>query len=158
MIKFPLTKGNSPSSEFTLWLTCLTGAALAAIGSISTWATVSGESFIDESIERFSVDGAVGDGAGTFILALVSCSLILWRVILPRTTGFVPAIAVVLLLVIAVVGMLNWSDVSHIPGVYEPGKYFRTGAEVGWGLILVTVSSAISASLLAYLIWQDELR
>ena len=140
-----------------MWLICFTGGVLATIGSVSPWANVSGERFIDDQIERFSISGTVGDGAATLILALISCFLILWRIVLPRTTSFVPAVATVLFLVIAVVGMLNCSDVSHIPGVYEPGKYFRTGAEVGWGLILVTASSAIAASLLAYQIWRQEL-
>ena len=158
LIKFPSTRGNSPSSEFAVWLICFTGAVLAAIGSVSPWANVSGERFIDDRIERFSVYGTVGDGDATLILALISCFLILWRIVLRRTSSFVPAIAAVLLLVIAVVGMLNWADVSHIPGVYEPGKYFRSGATVGWGLILVTVSSAIAASSLAYQIWRQELR
>ena len=139
-------------------LVSLAAALLAAFGSTSTWAIAYGERDADDEIERFLVSGTVGDGTVTLILAAVSGLLILWRLLLPRTTGFVLGLAAVLLMVVMVVGMLNWVDVSHMPGIFEPGKYFRTGVDPGWGLILVTLSAAIGMVASAYQLWQDELR
>lgn len=133
-------------------------AVLVAVGSTGPWARVLGETYVNDEIEVFSVRGTVGDGMATLALGILAGVLILWRLVRTHSSGFVLGAAIVVLVVVVVVGMLNWLDVSHMPGVSEPGRYFRTGARAAWGLIVVTLAASAGVSALAYQLWNDELR
>lgn len=131
---------------------------LVAVGSTGPWARVLGEKYVNDEIEVFSVRGTVGDGIATLALGILAGVLILWRLVRTRSSGFVLGAAIVLLVVVIVVGMLNWLDVSHIPGVDQHGRYFQTGARAAWGLIVVTLAALAGVGALAYQLWNDELR
>ena len=131
---------------------------LVAVGSTGPWARVLGEKYVNDEIEVFSVRGTVGDGMATLALGILAGVLILWRLVRTHSSGFVLGAAIVVLVVIVVVGMLNWLDVSHMPGVDQHGRYFRTGARAAWGLIVVTLAALAGVSALAYQLWNDELR
>lgn len=137
----------------------LAAVALVVAGSaIGPWASVAGELYTGGEIERYKVGGMVGDGVFTLSLSAAAALLILWRVVRGRASGFLTGLAVVLLLVTAVIGMLNWVDIGNMPGVYQPGKYYHTDARVAWGLLATTFGAAVSAAATAYQVWIDELR
>ena len=140
-------------------LVALAGAGLAIAGSaVGPWANVAGELHVSGQIERFQIDGMVGDGVFTLSLSAAAALLILWRVARGRASGFLTGLAVVLLLVAAVMGMLNWADIDNMPGVYVPGKHFHSDAQAAWGLLTTTFGAAIGAAAMAYQVWRDELR
>ena len=137
----------------------LAATALVVVGSaLGPWASVAGELYSGGEIERFKVGGMVGDGAFTLSLSAVAGLVILWRILRSRANGFLTGLAVVLLLITAVVGMLNWVDIGNMPGVYQPGKYYHTDARVAWGLLATTFGAAVSTVAMAYQVWNDELR
>ncbi len=131
---------------------------LVAVGSTGPWARVLGEKYVNDEIETWSVRGTVGDGMGTLALGILAGVLILWRLVRSHSSGFVLGAAIVMLVVVVVVGMLNWLDVSHMPGVDQHGRYFRTGVRAAWGLIVVTLAALAGVSALAYQLRNDELR
>lgn len=133
-------------------------SVLVAVGSIGPWARVLGEKYVNGEIEVFAVRGTVGDGLATLALGILAGVLILWRLVRAHSSGFVLGAALVVLVVVVVVGMLNWLDASHMPGVDQPGRYFRTGARAAWGLIVVTLAALAGVGALAYQLWDDELR
>ena len=95
-----------------------------------------------------------------FTLALSAAAglVILWRILRGRASGFLTGLAVVMLLISTVVGMLNWVDISNMPGVYQPGKYYHTDARVAWGLLATTFGAVVGTAAMAYQVWNDELR
>jgi hypothetical protein len=131
---------------------------LVAVGSTGPWARVFGEKYVNDEFEVLSVKGTVGDGMATLALGILAGVLILWRLVRTHSSGFVLGAAIVVLVVVVVVGMLNWLDVSHMPGVDQHGKYFRAGARAAWGLMVVTLAAFAGVSALAYQLWNDELR
>ena len=140
-------------------LVALAGAGLAIVGSaVGPWADVAGELHVGGQIERFQIDGMVGDGVFTLSLSAAAALLILWRVVRGQASGFLTGLAVVLLLVVAVMGMLNWADIDNMPGVYVPGKHFHSDAQAAWGLLTTTFGAAIGTAAMAYQVWKDELR
>ena len=155
MILSRRTSGQQP----LMALGALLAATLAAVGSaVGPWASVAGELYTAGEIERFKVGGMVGDGVFTLSLSAAAGLVILWRMLRGRVSGFLTGMAVVLLLITAVIGMLNWVDISNMPGVYQPGKYYHTDARVAWGLLATTFGAAVSAAAMAYQVWNDELR
>ena len=137
----------------------LVAAGLVVVGSaIGPWASVAGELYTGGEMERFKVGGMVGDGVFTLALSTAAGLMILWRILRGRASGFLTGLAVVLLLITAVIGMLNWVDISNMPGVYQPGKYYHTDARVAWGLLATTFGAAASTAAMAYQVWNDELR
>ena len=140
-------------------LIALAGAGLVIVGStVGPWANVAGELHVGGQIERFQIDGMVGDGVFTLALSAAAALLILWRIVRARASGFLTGLAVVLLLVAAVMGMLNWVDIDNMPGVYVPGKHFHSDARAAWGLVATTFGAAVGAIAMAYQVWKDELR
>ena len=131
---------------------------LVVFGSTRTWARISGERFVGDAVDVLSVNGTAGDGVATLLLGAVAGVLFLWRLVRPYASGFLPGTAIVALMIVAVVGMLNWLDAAHMPGVDQHGKYFRTGVQAGWGLIVLTLAAGAGAVALAYQIYYDELR
>lgn len=155
MILSRRTSGQQP----LMALGALLSAALAAIGSaFGPWANVAGELHVGGQIERFQIGGMVGDGVFTLSLSVAAALLILWRIVRGRASGFLTGLAVVLLLVSAVTGMLNWADIDNMPGVYVPGKHFHSDARAAWGLVTTTFGAAIGTVAMAYQVWKDELR
>ena len=137
----------------------LAAAVLVIVGSaVGPWANVAGELHAGGQIERFQIHGMVGDGVFTLSLSAVAALLILWRVLRGRASGFLTGLAVVLLLVAAVIGMLNWADIDNMPGVYVPAKHFHSDARAAWGLLTTTFGAAVGAVAMAYQVWNDELR
>lgn len=139
-------------------LIALASGGLVIAGSLGPWATVAGEVYAGGEVDRFQVDGLIGDGMFTLALSAGTVLLVLWRILRGRASGFLTGLAVVLLVLSAVVGMLNWVDISNMPGVYEPGKYYHTDARPAWGLLATTFAAALGAVALAYQLWSDELR
>lgn len=137
----------------------LAAAVLVIVGSaVGPWANVAGELHAGGQIERFQIHGMVGDGVFTLSLSAVTALLILWRILRGRASGFMTGLAVVLLLIAAVIGMLNWADIDHMPGVYVPAKHFHSDARAAWGLLTTTFGAAVGAVAMAYQVWNDELR
>ena len=137
----------------------LAGAGLVIVGSaVGPWANVAGELHAGGQIERFQIGGMVGDGMFTLSLSAAAALVILWRIVRGRVSGFLTGLAVLLLLVSAVMGMLNWVDIDNMPGVYVPGKHFHSDARAAWGLLTTTFGAAIGAVAMAYQVWKDELR
>ncbi len=142
----------------------MAGAGLVIVGSaVGPWANVAGELHVGGQIERFQIDGMVGDGVFTLSLSAAAALLILWRLSFVwrrrgRASGFLTGLAVVLLLVSAVIGMLNWVDIDNMPGVYVPGKHFHSDARAAWGLLTTTFGAAIGTVAMTYQVWKDELR
>jgi hypothetical protein len=137
----------------------LAAAVLVIVGSaVGPWANVAGELHVGGQIERFQIHGMVGDGVFTLSLSAVTALLILWRILRGRASGFMTGLAVVLLLIAAVIGMLNWADIDHMPGVYVPAKHFHSDARAAWGLLTTTFGAAVGAVAMAYQVWNDELR
>ena len=137
----------------------LAAAGLVIVGSaLGPWANVAGELHVGGEIERFQIYGMVGDGVFTLSLSAVAALLILWRILRGRASGFLTGLAVVLLLIAAVMGMLNWADIDHMPGVYVPAKHFHSDAQAGWGLLTTTFGAPVGAVAMAYQVWNDELR
>ena len=137
----------------------LAAAVLVIVGSaVGPWANVAGELHVAGEIERFQIHGMVGDGVFTLSLSAVAALLILWRILRGRASGFLTGLAVVLLLIAAVIGMLNWADIDHMPGVYVPAKHFHSDARAAWGLLTTTFGAAAGAVAMAYQVWNDELR
>ena len=137
----------------------LAAAGLVIVGSaLGPWANVAGELHVGGQIERFQIYGRVGDGVFTLALSAVGALLIAWRILRGRASGFLTGLAVVLLLIAAVIGMLNWADIDHMPGVYVPAKHFHSDAQAGWGLLTTTFGAAVGAVAMAYQVWNDELR
>ena len=137
----------------------LAGAGLAIVGSVAgPWANVAGELYVSGEIDRFQIYGMVGDGVFTLSLSTAAALLILWRIVRGRASGFLTGLAVVLLLVAVVMGMLNWVDIDHMPGVYVPGKHFHSDAQPGWGLLTTTFGAAAGTVAMTYQVWKDELR
>ena len=162
MIEFSkLTKlsryGLSASIPVTIILG-LVASGLVAFASDQTWAKLTSELHVGDLIKRTSINGTVGDGEITFILSLAAIALVLFRLIRPRTTGFVLMAAATLLLVSAVTGMLNWVGLDQIPNGCRPGECFRPEMSVGWGLLAVTFASVVGMAALGYQVWYDELR
>ena len=149
--------GLSASFPITLILG-LVAAALVAFASDQTWAKLTSELHVSDQIKRMSINGTIGDGEITFYLSLVAMALVLYRLIRPRTTGFVLLAAATVLLVSAVTGMLNWVGLDQIPNGCGPGECFRPEMSVGWGLLAVTFASAVGMAALGYQVWYDELR
>ena len=139
-------------------LVALAGAVCAVVGSSGPWASVAGELYSGGQVERFQIDGMIGDGAFTLGLSAAAALLILMRVARSRISGFLTGTAAVLLMVATLTAMLNWVDVGNMPGVYEPGKYYHTDARAAWGLIMTTLGSAAGAVAMAFQVWMDELR
>ncbi len=140
-------------------LAALAAAGLVVIGSaVGPWASVAGELYSDGEVERFQVGGLVGDGTFTLALSAAAGLVVLGRLGRGRASGFLVGLAAVLLLISAITGMLNWVDIDHMPGVYQPGKFYHTDARVAWGLLATTLGSAIGAAAVAYQVWNDELR
>lgn len=137
----------------------LAGAVLAIVGSAAgPWANVAGELYASGEVDRFQIYGMVGDGVFTLSLSTAAALLILWRIMRGRANGFLTGLAVVLLLVALVIGMLNWVDIDHMPGVYVPAKHFHSDAQPGWGLLTTTFGATVGAIAMAYQVWKDELR
>jgi hypothetical protein len=99
-----------------------------------------------------------GDGVFTLALSAAAVLLILWRLLRGRASGFLSGLAVILLVLSAMIGMLNWADLGNMPGVYEPGKYYHSDARPAWGLLLTTFAGALGALATGYKLWDDELR
>ena len=137
----------------------LVAAGLVIVGSaVGPWADVAGELHVGGQVERFQIGGMAGDGVFTLALAAVAAFLILWRILRGRASGFLTGLAVVLMLVVAVMGMLNWADIDSMPGVYVPAKHFHSDARPAWGLLTTTFGAAVGAVAMAYQVWKDELR
>ena len=152
------TRIRSPLPALALVI-ALAGAGLVIVGSaVGPWANVAGELHAGGQIERFQIDGMVGDGVFTLSLSAAAALLILWRIARGRASGFLTGLAVVLLLVSAVMGMLNWVDIDNMPGVYVPGKHFHSDARAAWGLLTTTFGAAIGTVAMTYQVWKDELR
>lgn len=141
-----------------LLLVALACGGLVVAGSLGPWASVAGEVYAGGEVERFQVDGIIGDGLFTVGLSGAAVLLILLRTLRGRASGFLIGLAVILLVLSAVVGMLNWVDIGNMPGVYEPGKYYHTDARPAWGLLVATFAAALGAVIMAYQLWNDELR
>ncbi len=140
-------------------LIALAGVGMVIVGSaVGPWANVAGEMHAGGQIERFQIGGLAGDGVFTLSLSAAAALLILWRAARGRASGFLTGLAVVLLLVSAVIGMLNWADIDNMPGVYVPGKHFHSDARAAWGLATTTCGAAIGAMAMVYQVWKDELR
>ena len=139
-------------------LLALASAGMVVAGSLGPWASVSGELYAAGEVERFKVNGMIGDGPFTLGMSAAAVLVILWRLLRGRASGFLMGFAMILLVISALVGMLNWVDISNMPGVYEPGKYYHTDAQPAWGLLLTTFAGAASAAAMAYQVWNDELR
>ena len=139
-------------------LVALAAAVCAVVGSSGPWASVAGELYSGGQVERFQIDGMIGDGAFTLGLSAAAALLILLRVARSRISGFLTGTAAVFLMVATVAAMLNWVDVGNMPGVYEPGKYYHTDARAAWGLMMTTLGSAAGAVAMAFQVWMDELR
>lgn len=133
-------------------------AALVVISSFATWAIVDGQGYTNNEITRISIKGSGGDGEITFILGGLAAVLILLRLTKPRSSGFVLGIATLFLLINGVMGIGNWLDLRNIPGADQGAKFFHTGVQVGWGLVVMTSASFIGALAAGYQLWQDELR
>lgn len=134
-------------------------AGLVIVGSaVGPWANVAGELYVGGQVERFQIYGRVGDGVFTLALSAAGALLIAWRILRGRASGFLTGLAVVLLLIAAVIGMLNWADIDHMPGVYVPAKHFHSDAQAGWGLLTTTFGAAVGAVAMGYQVWNDELR
>ena len=133
-------------------------SGLVIAGSLGPWATVAGELYVAGEVERFQVDGMIGDGVFTLALSAVAALFILWRLLRGRANGFLLGLAVILLVIAALIGMLNWADLGNMPGVYEPGKYYHSAARPAWGLLLATFGGAAGALAMGYQLWVDELR
>lgn len=137
----------------------LAAAGLVIVGSaVGPWASVAGELHVGGEIERFQIGGMAGDGVFTLSLSAAAALLILWRILRGRANGFLTGLAVLLLLISAVIGMLNWVDIDNMPGVYVPGKHFHSDARAAWGLLLTTFGAAAGTVAMAYQVWNDELR
>lgn len=133
-------------------------ALLVIVSSPGPWARVGGERFVGNEIDVFSVSGTTGDGVFTLIFGIIAGVLILLRLVRPHTTGFVLAIVAVLLLTSAAIGIGNWTDLGHIPGADQGGRFFRTGFQPGWGLLMMTFAAFAGMMGAGFQLWLDELR
>ena len=152
------TGSRSRSGIPTILLIAVAASALVIAGSLGPWATVAGELYTQGEIQRFQVYGMNGDGVFTLALSAAAVLLILWRLLRGRASGFLSGLAVILLVLSAMIGMLNWVDLGNMPGVYEPGKYYHSDARPAWGLLLTTFAGALGALATGYKLWDDELR
>ena len=140
------------------YLLGLLAAVLVAAGSALPWARHWGEGFFGEDIEFIYIYGLNGDGRVTLAMGLLAVVLVLWRLLRPRSSTVVLAATIVVLVVAGLVGVFNWSEIHRVPGVDLGAKYFRSGFDPSWGLMLVTCGGFVGGSALAYQLWKDHYR
>ena len=110
----------------------LIAGGLVTIGSFGPWARV----FI------ITVDGTDGDGALTLILGLIATVVALIALLRPSRRLRSPITLFVCFGLSALIGVLDWSDLSRVAEDEE-----RVAIEVGWGLVVMTLAAAAGAIL-----------
>ena len=139
----------------------LLAAALVIVGSLFPWARMWAEEFVGQDVDIIYISGMNGDGRVTLGLGILAAILVLWTILRRRSSTWstvVHSTAIVILVVVGLVGVFNWSELDDISGVDLGVKYLRYGFQPGWGLILLTVSGFTGAVALAYQVWSDHFR
>lgn len=117
----------------TVALVSIGGFALAALGSLLPWATLT------TGFGSVSVNGTDGDGIMTLLMGLAGSALMFLAYSGKSRTVF-SAISIVLALIIAFVGIVDAVDVSS---AVSDGDDFGIRASVGIGLYLVIIGGLV---------------
>ena len=99
-----------------------------------------------------------GDGTVVLVMASLAAALILWRMVWPpKSSGFILSGILILLLLSAVIGTVNWAYPGYIPQA-DSRTFFKSSVEVSWGLVIMCVGLWPGVVAAAYQLWADELR
>ena len=129
-------------------LISLVTAILVIVGSVNSWADVRNEAYFGGQIRITSVNGTDADGYVTLAAGTLTLLFLLWRLARRHSIFLAVGGSVVLLLISGILGVTNLMDMSASSGAFSAynlpslgGAFIRTQVDVGWGLIVVTVSS-----------------
>ena len=149
---------------------CAIGSALAIIGALGPWARVPtyqagyGDAVAGKGVfwvMGLDAPGMVpifGDGTVVLVMASLAAALILWRMVWPpKSSGFILSGILILLLLSAVIGTVNWAYPGYIPQA-DSRTFFKSSVEVSWGLVIMCVGLWPGVVAAAYQLWADELR
>ena len=136
---------------------------LVIIGSVNSWAEVRNDSYVGNQIRIVSVNGTDADGYVTLVVSSLALIFVMWRLAGRNSNWLVLGVALVLLFISGLLGVTNLFDMDASIGAFSSqklpslgGSFVRTGVEVGWGLIIVTVASWVGLTSGAYQYWQDH--
>ncbi len=138
-------------------------AVLVIVGSVNSWAEVRNDAYVGNQIRMTSVNGTDADGYATLVVSSLALIFVIWRLASRNSSWAVLGVALVLLFISGFLGITNLFDMDASIGAFSSqnlpslgGAFVRTGVEVGWGLIIVTVASWVGLTSGAYQYWQDH--